>query len=526
MDNNQKVSKAAGAVSGMTLLSRIFGFLRDMVIAMAFGSSASADAFFVAFRIPNMQRRILGEGAVTAAFIPVFTETFTQKGESAAWRFTANLFNILSIILFLASLFILIFSSTVITVFAPGFLDQLEKFELTVKLTRWMAPYLFFIGLAAFCMGILNSLKEFVLPAATPILQNVSMILSVLILVPIMDEPIMGLAIGVLAGGALQFLVQLPAVLKKGIRFEKTLNFRQEEFVKCASLMGPVILGLAVYEINIMIDTLLASLLPGGSISYLYYGNRLVQLPLGVFAVALAVVLLPTLSSQAAKGNLKKLVQTLGFSIRLILFITLPATIGLIILREPIVNTLWERGEFLASTTEGTAIALLYYSIGLCAYSGIKIIAPAFYSLQDTKTPAKIGIYSMLLNTVLNLVLMGPLKHGGLALATSLAALFNVALLIHFLRKRLGLLGGRKIFFSTLKMFLSALTMGIATHLCRESFFEATDPLSIRLLALTACISTGILVYALISHFTRNEEWYFLLDLRKKKLDFINKKDN
>jgi len=238
------------------------------------------------------------------------------------------------------------------------------------------------------------------------------------------------------------------------------------------------------------------------------------------------VVLLPTLSSQAAKGNLKKLVQTLGFSIRLILFITLPATIGLIILREPIVNTLWERGEFLASTTEGTAIALLYYSIGLCAYSGIKIIAPAFYSLQDTKTPAKIGIYSMLLNTVLNLVLMGPLKHGGLALATSLAALFNVALLIHFLRKRLGLLGGRKIFFSTLKMFLSALTMGIATHLCRESFFEATDPLSIRLLALTACISTGILVYALISHFTRNEEWYFLLDLRKKKLDFINKKDN
>jgi putative peptidoglycan lipid II flippase len=517
MESNKKVSKAAGAVGSMTMISRLFGFLRDMVIAMAFGSSAAADAFFVAFRIPNMQRRILGEGAVSAAFIPVFTETMTQKGESAAWKMTANLFNILIIALSLVSLLILVFSPAVITVFAPGFIDEPGKFELTVKLTRWMAPYLFFIGLAAFCMGILNSLKSFALPAATPILQNICMILSVLIIAPQMDEPIMGLAIGVLVGGALQLLVQLPVVLKKGLRFQRSLNFKQEEVIKIAKLMGPVILGLAVYEINIMVDTLLASLLPGGSISYLYYGNRLVQLPLGIFAVALAVALLPTLSSHAAKGNLKELVQTLGFSIRLILFITIPATVGLIILREPIVNTLWERGEFIASTTEGTAIALLYYSIGLCAYSGIKIIAPAFYSLQDTKTPAKIGIYSMILNMVLNLILMGPLKHGGLALATSLAALFNVAFLIHYLRKRLGLLGGRKILRSTLKMLLAAFAMGFVTYFCKESFFQTSDPLLTRLFALTGCISIGMLVYALISHFSRNEEWRFLLDWRKNK---------
>lgn len=501
----------------MTLVSRVFGFLRDMVIAMAFGSSASADAFFVAFRIPNMQRRILGEGAVTAAFIPVFSETLTLKGEAAAWKLTTNLFNILFIILSAASLLILVFSPAVITVFAPGFLDEPGKFELTVKLTRWMSPYLFFIGLAAFCMGILNTLKVFALPAATPILQNVSMIVSVLVIAPLMDEPITGLAIGVVVGGALQLLVQLPAVFKKGLRFEKTLNFRQKEVVKIARLMGPVVLGLAVYELNIMIDTLIASLLPGGSISYLYYGNRLVQLPLGIFAVALGVALLPTLSGQAAKGNLKELVQTLGFSIRLILFVTIPATVGLIILREPIINTLWERGEFLASTTEGTAIALLYYSIGLCAYSGIKIIAPAFYSLQDTKTPAKIGIYSMILNTVLNIILMGPLQHGGLALATSISALFNVAMLIYYLRKRLGLMGGRKILRSTLKMSSASVAMGAITYLGRESFFHASDPLSTRLFVLTACISSGILVYGLISHFTRNEEWRFLLDLRKKK---------
>lgn len=517
MESNEKLSKAAGTVSGMTLVSRVFGFFRDMVIAMAFGSSPSADAFFVAFRIPNMQRRILAEGAMTAAFIPVFTETLTKKGESVAWKLAANLFNILILVLSSASLLILIFSPAVITVFAPGFIDEPGKFELTVKLTRCMAPYLFFIGLAAFCMGVLNTLKVFALPAAAPISQNISMILSILFISPLMDEPIMGLAIGVVVGGALQLFIQLPAVLKKGMPFEKTLNFKQKEVFKIARLMGPVILGIAVYELNIMIDTLIASLLPGGSISYLYYGNRLVQLPLGIFAVALGVALLPTLSGQAAKGNLKELVQTLGFSIRLILFITIPATVGLIILREPIINTLWERGEFLASTTDGTAIALLYYSIGLCAYSGIKIIAPAFYSLQDTKTPAKIGIYSMILNTVLNLLLMGPLQHGGLALATSIAALFNVALLIYYLRKRLGLMGGRKILRSTLKMALAALAMGIITYLGRENFFYNSDPLLIRLFVLTACISIGMLVYALLSHFMRNEEWRFLLDLTKKK---------
>ena len=517
MESNEKLSKAAGTVSGMTLVSRVFGFFRDMVIAMAFGSSPSADAFFVAFRIPNMQRRILAEGAMTAAFIPVFTETLTKKGESVAWKLAANLFNILILVLSSASLLILIFSPAVITIFAPGFIDEPGKFELTVKLTRCMAPYLFFIGLAAFCMGVLNTLKVFALPAAAPISQNISMILSILFISPLMDEPIMGLAIGVVVGGALQLFIQLPAVLKKGMPFEKTLNFKQKEVFKIARLMGPVILGIAVYELNIMIDTLIASLLPGGSISYLYYGNRLVQLPLGIFAVALGVALLPTLSGQAAKGNLKELVQTLGFSIRLILFITIPATVGLIILREPIINTLWERGEFLASTTDGTAIALLYYSIGLCAYSGIKIIAPAFYSLQDTKTPAKIGIYSMILNTVLNLLLMGPLQHGGLALATSIAALFNVALLIYYLRKRLGLMGGRKILRSTLKMALAALAMGIITYLGRENFYYNSDPLLIRLFVLAACISIGMLVYALLSHFMRNEEWRFLLDLTKKK---------
>jgi putative peptidoglycan lipid II flippase len=520
MKNN--VSKAVGAVSGMTLLSRIFGFVRDMFIAMAFGSSTAADAFFVAFRIPNMQRRVLGEGAVASAFIPVFSETLENKGQQAAQELTANIFNILLILLSVTSLALFIFSPAVVSLFAPGFLDDQEKFKLTVDLTRWMAPYLFFIGLAAFSMGLLNSLKVFALPAATPILQNISMIAAILILAPQMDEPIMGLAIGVIVGGALQTLIQLPTIVRKGYGWKKRLHFKQPEVVKIAKLMVPAILGLAVYELNLMVDTLLASTLPEGSISYLYYGNRLVQLPLGVFAVALAVVLLPTLSGHAAKGELKELVQTVSFSIRLILFITIPATIGLIILREPIVNTLWERGEFLQVSTQGTAVALLYYSIGLCAYSGVKIIAPAFYSLQDTKTPAKIGIYSMVLNIVLNLILIGPLQHGGLALATSLSALFNAVLLTYFLRKRLGLLGGRKILRATIKMGISAATMGIAIYFCKEAWFDLNDPIVIRITVLLTCISVGILVYALISHLLKNEEWRYLLDMRRNKAKIIS----
>jgi len=509
--------KSAGIVSGMTILSRIFGFIRDAFIAMTFGSSTAADAFFVAFRIPNMQRRVLGEGAVSSAFIPVFAEVLAQNGKQAAQELTANIFNILFILLSITSLILFIFSPVVITVFAPGFLDNPAKFKLTVDLTRWMAPYLFFIGLTAFSMGILNSLKVFALPAATPILQNILMIASMLILVPQMEEPIFGLAIGVVIGGAIQVLIQLPSIRKKGYGFKKYLRFKQPEVIKIAKLMGPAIIGLAVYEVNLLVDTLLASTLPEGSISYLYYGNRLVQLPLGVFATALAIVLLPTLSSHAANGELKNLVKTLSFSIRFILFITIPATIGLIILREPIVNTLWERGAFLHTTTENTAVALLYYSIGLCAFSGIKIIAPAFYSLQDTKTPAKVGIYSMGLNIILNLILMGPLKHGGLALATSLSALFNVIVLMHYLRQRLGLLEGRKIFNSSIKVSIAASAMGIITYLSKEFLFSFDDPIKIRIVTLMACISTGMLIYAIISHVFKNEEWDFLLNLKKNK---------
>ncbi len=518
MENIKKVSRAAGAVGGMTLVSRIFGMLRDLVIAMQFGSSAAADAFFVAFRIPNMQRKILGEGAVSAAFIPVFSDILNTKGEKSAWEMTANLLNILFALLVTVTLAMIVFSPGVVTVFAPGFLDDPEKFALTVELTRWMAPYLIFIGLAAFCMGILNTFGVFALPAAAPVLLNICMIAGALFISPLMEEPIFGLAIGVLAGGLLQLLVQIPATIKKGLRCVISFKVKNPDIIRVGKLMVPVIFGLAVYEINMLVDTLLASLLPGGSISYLYYGNRLVQLPLGVFGVALGVAILPMLSRQASQKDFPELIKTLAFGIRLILFITVPATVGLIVLRFPIVNTLWERGEFLRVSTEGTATALLYYAIGLCAFAGIKIIAPAFYSLHDTKTPVKIAAWSMLLNIVLNLLLMGPLKHGGLALATSISALFNILLLIYYLRKRLGLMGGRKILLSTLKLALSSTLMGIIIYICNYAWFDPLDSLGVRVVVLTGCIFAGIVSFGTISYLMKNEELHFFLGFIKKRI--------
>ncbi len=516
MESNEKLGQAASTVGGMTLISRLLGFVRDLVIAMQFGATFAADAFFVAFRIPNVQRKILSEGAISAAFIPVFTETRKQRGEEEAWKMTANLFNILLTVLITSSLALAIFAPYIIMVFAPGFLSSPEKFNLTVHLTQWMAPYFLFIGLAVFCMGILNTYNIFALPAITPAILNICMIIGTVLISPVLDQPILGLAIGVLVGGFLQFIIQIPSTLNCGFKFIPSINWKNTEAIKVCKLMIPAIFGLAIYELNMLVDTLLASLLPEGSISYLYYGNRLVQLPLGVFGVALGVAILPMLSQQVASKNFSEMIKTIAFGIRLILFITIPATIGIIILRFPFVNTLWERGEFNRLTTEGTTIALLYYSAGLCAFCGLKVIVPAFYSLHDTKTPAKVGIYSMILNIVLNLILMGPLKHGGLALATSIAAIFNVALLIYLLRKRIGLMGGQKILSSVIKLFFVSGIMGIAVYFFNHTFFNANYHLTLKILILSADILIGILIYTLLSRIIQNEELTFLIQLIRK----------
>lgn len=517
MESNIKVSQAAGTVGSMTLVSRILGFIRDTAIATIFGSSSVTDAFFVAFRIPNMQRGLLGEGAANAAFIPVFSEYLNTKGEKEAWNLASAFFNVLCVILLITVAGMIVFAPVIITVFAPGFIDNPDKFDLAVTLTRWMAPFLIFMGLGALCAGILNAFKVFALPAAAPALLNIAMILAIFLISPWMEKPILGLAIGVLVGGLSQFLAQMPAVFRKGFTLISSLDWKHPGIVKMAKLLGPSVMGLAAYEINLMVDTLLASLLPEGSISYLYYANRLVQLPLGVFGVALGVAILPILSEHAARKETHELINTISFGIRLILFITVPASVGMIMLRFPIVNALWERGEFTRMATEGTAFALLCYAVGLFACAGVRVIVSAFYSLQDTKTPTKIGIYSIILNIALNLILMGPLKHGGIALATSLAAMFNMLALIYILRKRLGRLGGRKILASVLNLSVAVAGMGIVVYFSSHAFYDPRSVLGFKLLVLSACILGGLVSFVYISMLMKNEELIFLKGLLNRR---------
>ncbi|NIQ02710.1 MAG: oligosaccharide flippase family protein, partial [Nitrospinaceae bacterium] len=271
-----------------------------------------------------------------------------------------------------------------------------------------------------------------------------------------------------------------------------------------------------VYEINLLVDTLLASLLAAGSVSYLYYANRLVQLPLGVFGVALGVAILPMLTGQAARKEIEELRETLAFGIRLILFITVPATVGLIILSFPIINTLWERGEFVRTTSEGTSLALVFYSVGLCAFAGTRVMVSAFYSFQDTKTPMKIGIYAMLINVVLAVILMGPLQHGGIALATSLASIYNAGALVHLMRK-LGRMGGRKILSSITQLGIASAFMGLSVYFANEWLFDPQAPLLQRLSVLFGEILLGVGVYTLVSWAMKNEELKFIHQLIREK---------
>jgi putative peptidoglycan lipid II flippase len=456
-ETKRSTFRAAGVVGSFTLLSRVFGFVRDMVIANYFGAAAVADAFFIAFRIPNLLRRLTAEGALSAAFIPLFAKTLKTDREEA-FRLANNLLCTLTFFLVLVVTAGIIFSPALLSVIAVGFTDEPEKFELTVYLTRLLFPYLIFISLAALVMGILNTLNHFAAPAASPVLLNISIIVSVMLLRDLFSLPVYSLVAGVLAGGILQLGMQIPFAIRQGFKFFYLVDLKSKLLRKVLLLTAPAVLGFAVAEINMFVDTILASLLKEG---YLYYGNRLVQFPLGVFGIAMSTALLPTLSFQAGDNDLGKMAETISKSFRMVMLLIIPSTVGLIVMREPIINILFERGEFDSVSTANTGIALAYYSIGLLAFVGVKIFVSGFYALGDTKTPVKVATYAMIINIALNIILMGPLEHGGLALATSLSSFFNLAFLIIIIRKPLGKLDGKGILKSfTLLLAASAVMAG------------------------------------------------------------------
>lgn len=515
------IASSAGTVAIGTFSSRILGFVRDMILASAFGASTVADAFYVAFRIPNFLRELFAEGSMSAAFVPVFSEYLTLNGKADARKLARATFTILSLITTAVVIVGIGFSPQIIGVIARGFLDDPEKFRLTALLTRMMFPFLLFISSSALIMGILNSLHRFGPPAFSSVVYNVVNIATFLLLAPYFQEPVFAAAIGVTLGGLAQFLMQLPALYSEGfsIAFLRPILPLHAGVVKMGRLILPTVLGLSVTQINLLVNTFLASFLPLGSVSYLYYGMRLIHFPLGIFAVALSTALLPTLSIQAAKKDFPALSRSFSFGLRLVFFITFPALMGLILFRVPIVQTLFERGAFDHVATVGTADALLFYALGLWAFAGIRIVVPVFYAMQDTKTPVKIGIFSMLLSIVLNLLLMGPMQHRGLALATSLAAIFNFLSLLVVLKRRIHWSDGKRIIRSHIQVVLSSLFMLIPAYWLSEQIQWQTEGAWVmRTGLLAATISISAIGYFILQSLFKNEELHFLREMIQKRL--------
>jgi len=515
---HHKILKATAIVGSSTFVSRVFGYIRDMVVASFFGTGMAADAFFVAFRLPNLLRRLIGEGSMTVSFIPVFTDYVKHGNKEETERFLASCFSLLICLLLMVTAAGVLAAPWLVRIIAPGFIKFPEKFSLTVSLTRVVFPYIFFISFVAFSMGVLNTYRVFFPPAFSPVLLNVSMIGSVLLLYKFFHPPIYALAIGVLIGGVLQLAFQVPFLIRHGFPFRFTWNPRHPGLKKVLALMGPSILGVAVYQLTVFINTLLASFLPSGSVSYLYYADRLMQFPLGIFAIAMGTAALPSFSSLSG-GDLKPLAEAIGFTLRLILMIAIPASVGLIFLREPIIGILFQRGAFTAASRHATALALLGYAVGLFAVSGVRVVVPGYYALKDAKTPVRIAIVALAVNVALGVILMFPLKHLGLALATSISSIVNLFLLVLILNRRLRSLEWRAMGKSMAEIIFASAGMGVFLFLFQRWMPILTlSSFGERLLCLVAALIGGGALYLIFLLGLRNPELrYIIRTLRERR---------
>lgn len=460
-EGKDKIAKSTGLVSSATFLSRVFGLIREQVFAYLFGAGIATDAFVAAFRIPNLLRDLFAEGALSSAFIPVFKEKLTLQGKEEAFRLTNLIVNLLLIVLVILIIIGIIFSPAIVNLIAPGF-DKVEgKIDLTTLLTRIMFPFLLLVSLAAVCMGILNSFEKFGAPALAPTMFNLGMILAGFFISPFLETPIMGMAIGVLLGGAGQLLLQLPSLLKQGYKYKPILDLKDPGVRKILLLLTPAILGLASTQVNIFVNTLIASLLPQGSVSYLNYSFRLMHFPLGVFGVAVATVTFPYLAEKAAQKNYSELISICSSSLKLIFFLTIPSAFFLAIGSKPIISLLYQHGKFSFADTISTSQALIFYVIGLFAYASIRVLSPIFYTLGQAKIPVISSGIAVGVNIILNLILMHPLSFRGLALATSVSAILNMSILFIVLNKRIGPFDVDDLRNSFFKIVLASLLMGL-----------------------------------------------------------------
>ncbi|MCP5146228.1 MAG: murein biosynthesis integral membrane protein MurJ [Gammaproteobacteria bacterium] len=413
----------------MTLLSRVLGLVRDIIIATVFGASMAADAFVVAFRIPNLFRRLFAEGAFSQAFVPVLAEYREQRSQAEMQGLVAATAGVLGVALTAFTVIGVLASPLFIYLFAPGFAKEPGKLELASELLQITFPYLAFISLTAFAGGVLNTFRKFAVPAFTPVLLNVCMIGAAVLLAPHFSQPIVALALGVFLGGLAQLLFQFPFLRKLNMLVLPVFKPAHEGVRRVLKLMGPALFGVSVAQLNLLFDTLLASFLATGSVTWLYYSDRLLEFPLGVFGIALGTVILPTLSGHHTNGRGDAFAHTLDWGLRWMLVIGAPATLGLILLAQPILSTAFQYQAMTDFDVIMSARSLQAYSVGLLGFIAIKVLAPGYYSRQDTRSPVRIGIIALLSNMVFNVMLIFPLQHAGLALATSMSAFVNAGLL-------------------------------------------------------------------------------------------------
>lgn len=426
--------RSSSIVSAFTLLSRVLGLVRDVVVAQYFGTRI--DAFLVAFKIPNFFRRLFAEGAFSVAFVPVLSEYRAQRSLEEVQLLVARVSGALGLALLAVTVAALFFADYLPWLFAPGFRQDPDKFALTGDLLRITFPYLLFIALTAFSGSVLNSYGRFAVPAFTPVLLNVSLIGVTLLGLDYFDEPLFALAWGVFFAGLFQFLFQLPFLAQLRLLVRPQVARHDDGVKRIGVLMVPALFGVSVSQINLLLDTVLASFLENGSVSWLYYADRLNNLPLGIFAIAIAVVILPALSSRHAEQQAEGFSDTLDWAIRTVLLLALPAALALAVLAYPLMATIFYHGAMTAYDVGQMVMALQAYASGLVAFMMIKVLAPGYYARQDTKTPVKIGIQAMVVNMVLNLILVFPFEHVGLALATTLSSYYNAFMLYRGLKER------------------------------------------------------------------------------------------
>ncbi len=489
--------RSTAVVGSNTLVSRVLGFVRDVVIAHAFGAGAGADAFFVAFRIPNLLRRLFGEGAFSQAFVPVLAEYRAQRVQAEVRELVAHVLGALGATLLAVTVVGVLAAPLLIGAFAPGFVDQADKYALATRMLRITFPYVMLISLTALAAGILNAYGRFAVPAFTPVLLNISLISAALWLAPRLDRPVVALAWGVLIAGLVQLAFQFPSLHALGMLVRPRWRRGHQGVTRILRLIGPALFGVSVAQINLLIDTLIASFLVTGSISWLYYSDRMVEFPLGVFGIALATVILPGLSRQHARGAPERFAATVDWALRWVAVLAPAAAVGLAVLAAPILSTLFERGAFSAHDVEQAARSLTAYALGLPAFVAVKVLAPGYFARQDTRTPVRVGAIAMVANLVLNLLLVGVLAHAGLALATALSAWLNAGLLLRGLRRDRVLRAAPGWSALALRAVVANCLMVIALWAMLGAFgdWSALDAMG-RALRLVALVGTGAAVYA------------------------------